>query len=351
MLTREQIYAMLMLRNYKGNIFFGLPNGLIRHISDFGQNPNNNVNSALGHAASRIEVNIVTLVEMVKEHPELLLQAGNVVNRGGIPATRKTLYEFFLGEGDPTSAKRIEFGFAKILNGENERIRQYERYKLHIEALAKQIESKRPSFDLKPLIDLIKKSSPADITAALNKDMKHESLLHDMLIVFRDAIKPKRKIIGMHYEHYTTLQQAFDLLHDEWKELSSNYTNYNKCDLVWRQIIGYLQRSLPAVDQCAFARAFTDEECTLNFKYSAGAFPDISSDDAELSGVGFDEAIFGVGAGGLAAGTGGEDAAARVARGWKTHVEKKIQACRTYVACTQYTNSGLDCWDASKRFN
>lgn len=110
--------------------------------------------------------------------------------------------------------------------------------------MAEQIESKIPAFDLKPLFDIIKQSTPDDIRAALAKDITHESDLRVALVAFRDAVRPKKKTEGMLYEHYTTLLQAFDLLHKEWKELSSNYTNDDKCDLIWRQIINYLKRSL-----------------------------------------------------------------------------------------------------------
>lgn len=296
MLTREQVYTLLMLRNREGNILSGLPDELICHISDFGQGPNSKIARALRLAASGVEEDMVKLVAMVKANPRLLLQAGNVMTRGGVFVTRTTLYEFFLGEGDPVGAKRIEFGFALITNGENERIRQYERYRPHIKALAKQIKSKQPAFDLTPLLDTIKKSSPADITAALNKDMSHNSELRDALIAFRNAVRPKRKTVGMHYEHYTTLQQAFDLLYDEWEELSHNCRHYDKCYLVWRQIIGYLERSLPTVDRIAFARAFSDKERTLKYKYAnKGSFPDCrdAEGDLKLAGLGFDRAIFG----------------------------------------------------------
>lgn len=295
MLTREQVYIMFMLRNRANNIFSVLPDELIYYISDMNDNPDSDINVALRLAASAVEEDIVKLIEMVKKNPRLLLQTGNVMTRGGVLVSRTALYEFFLGEGDPLSAKRIEFGFALIPNGENERTHQYERYRPHIEAMAKQIESKKPAFDLKPLFDIIKKSSPEDIAAALNKDMKHESLLRDALIAFRNAVRPKKMSVGMHYKHYTTLQQAFDLLYDEYKELSANYTNFDKCYLVWRQIIGYLERSLPAVDRFAFARAFDDEERTTKFKYADGLFPDCNDADGDLdlSGLGFDESIYG----------------------------------------------------------
>ena len=115
------------------------------------------------------------------------------------------------------------------LDGEKERKRQYERYRPHIEALAKQIELKQPTIDVKPLIDILKNAEVDDVKAALAKDMTNTSTLCLALKEFRKAIKPKRKTVGMHYDHYTTLMQAFDLLVSEWKELSANDTNYDKC--------------------------------------------------------------------------------------------------------------------------
>ncbi len=309
MQTREQVYSLMMLRKRGDNIFACMPADVIRSISDTDQNPDNEIHVALRLAASGLQHDIDRLVAIVRENPRLLLQAGNIRTRGGVEVIRTTLYEFFLGEGDPDGAKAIEFGFAELsklkdpegvyLNGEKERERQYERYRPHIEALAKQIESKQPTIDVKPLIDTIKKAKAEDIKAALNKDMTHESTLRDALIAFRKAIKPKRKTVGMHYDHYTTLMQAFDLLVSEWNELSANDTNYDKCRLVWRQIIGILQlEGLPAIDRIGFARAFEDKLRTLNYKYDeANSFPDappaVVDGELNLSGLGFDEAIFG----------------------------------------------------------
>jgi hypothetical protein len=341
MLTREQVYTMLILRNRADNIFSFLPNDLIRHISDINPNPNGDINIALRHAAFGTKEDIAIVVEMIKKNPRLLLQAGHVRTRGGIPVIRTTLYEFFLGEGDPASAKQIEFGFANIPNGENQRIRQYERYRPHIEALAKQIETKQPAYDLRPLIEIIKNSSAADITEALNSNDPNRAAtrntpLRAALAKFRRAVSPKRKTIGMHYEHYTTLIQALELLYNEWVALSNNYADYDKCRLVWRQIIGFLQRSLPAVDRFAFARAFDDDERTVNYKYdAAGSFPDAADagDDLDLSGLGFDEAIFGVACVPFVV------VVAAQRRIWKTHVEQKLQACRTYAATPKSENT------------
>src|SRR3990167_1466482 len=262
MITREQIYTMLLLRKRAGNFFSTLPKDCFNYIINTDSTPESEINVALRLAASGLKKDMANLVGMVKANPRLLLQAGKVVTRAGIFAKHTTLYEFFLGEGDPYAAKQIEFGFAEIIpNGEGERQRQYNRYKPHIEALAQQVASKQPAFDLRPLFKIIKES----IT------------------------------VGMHYKHYTTLSQAFDLLDSEWPALSDNDTSYDKCHLVWRQIIGYLQRSLPAVDRFAFARAFYDEERTLSLKYAKGSFPDVTHTDGDfdLSGLGFYEGIFG----------------------------------------------------------
>ena len=93
---------------------FSVPLDVIRYISDFGQDPNNEIHVALRLAASGLQADIDLLVEMVRANPRLLLQAGNVRTRGGVEVIRTTLYEFFLGEGDPDGAKAIEFGFAEL---------------------------------------------------------------------------------------------------------------------------------------------------------------------------------------------------------------------------------------------
>lgn len=291
MLTKRQVYTMLVLRRRENNIFSVLPEEIIDYIGQVSQDPNSDIAKALHHAAYASQEDVNALIAMLEKNPRLLLEAGNVVTPGGLDVRRVTIYECLLGAGDPEFAKMVEPYFEKILDnnepiGEEERKHQYERYRPHIEALAKEVESKQSAFDLNPLFDCIKQSSPEDIRAALNKDMQYESVLRDALIAFRNVVRPTRKTVGMHYEHYSTLQQAFDLLDDEWQELSSSYTNYDKCDLVWRQIIGYLQLSLPAVDRFAFAHAFKDKERTANFIYADGSFPctPVAETDMGLTG-------------------------------------------------------------------
>lgn len=345
MLTRDQVYILLMLRARGDNVFSSTSRPMdidvIRYISEFGQDPENRFACALRLAASGIEESMVELVKMIETTPDLLLQAGNVVTRGGVSVTRTTLYEFFLLASDPAGAKRIEFGFGLISNGEAQRRHQYERCKPHIDALAEQIKSGRPMFDLKPLIELIKESAPADVRAALAKDMTHASALRDALVAFRKAVRPPKKTVGMHYKHYTTLQQGLDLLYGEWQALSDGDRNNDKCKLVERQIIGYLERSLPTVDRMAFAQGFYDGKRSLEYKYNPGSFyPDCAADAddslgvLEQAGLGFDYAIYN--APWLSGYRGG--IASVAIPSWKKHIEQKQKAYSAYAATTTGTN-------------
>ncbi len=298
MLRQPEINLLFALCNDRTSFFSLLPTGIDRLVSsvDYDTDPDSEISIALCHAARGTQADIEALVEMVKTNPRILFQAGDVTTRGGVPIKRIKLYEFFLGEGDPDGADKIVFGFEKLKDeGEAERERQHERYRPHIEALAKQIETKQPAFDLRPLIKVIKDSTDDEITDALNINdtiltVTRNTPLRKELAKFRRAVQPKTE--GMHYEHYTTLMQAFDLLYNEWKALSNGYKNHSKCDLVWRQVIGYLQRSLPAVDRFAFARGFNDADRTVNYKSGKDSFPNISFGCEDLSDLGFDNAIF-----------------------------------------------------------
>jgi hypothetical protein len=129
----------------------------------------------------------------------------------------------------------------------------------------------------------------------LNKEFNRDSELNRALKAFRETHAPRTiEEPCMHYNH-KTLEQAFNLLDNQWAALSSNDTNYDKCRLVWRQIIGYLQLTLPAIDRMAFARAFQGSLRSLNFIWDNGnRFPDCALDSDLLStGTGFDNFIFG----------------------------------------------------------
>lgn len=292
MLTHSPVYTLLLLRQRGSNVFGKLPVEIIREISNVGQ-ALSGVETALHHAASAKKEDVEALTVMLDANPGLVRDVGNVITPGGLDVRHVTLYEFALGAGDPELAELIGSYFSKIPHGETEKAKQYQAYKPCIEGMLTQT-----SYDLSGLIQIIKESSAADVAAELNHDTTHQSKLRAALIQFRKdhalgvLVQPR-----MHY-NYPTLIQAFEKLDQEWDNLE-NGDNYDKCDLVWRQVIGYLQRGLPAIDRFAFAQGLYDlvenkqpSKRTNRYQYAEGSFPDTPRAE-ELSGLGFDFGISG----------------------------------------------------------
>ncbi|KTD63446.1 hypothetical protein [Legionella shakespearei] len=306
MLSREEVYTMILLRNRNNNIFSKLPIEIILEISDFGQNPNSDIANALHHAAYARQEDVTALLAMLDKNPSLLLQAGNVVTPGGDEWKRVTIYEFLLGAGDYELAKQVQEYFSKIEQGEQRRIAQYERYKPHIEGMLTQ----KP-YDLRPLIELVKQASAEDVTALLNKDMTRKSALCDALIQFRKDWAPRTLTKPCLHYNYASLQHAFELFDHEWVNLyQASGDNCDKIRLVWRQLIGFEMRRLPGIDRCVIAQGMyyvVNEERAVarsyKFKSSDGDFPVVASDDS-IVGLGgdFSVDIFGMlwGSGGMA---------------------------------------------------
>ncbi|MGC1182763.1 MAG: hypothetical protein WA877_07560, partial [Legionella sp.] len=84
----------------------------------------------------------------------------------------------------------------------------------------------------------------------------------------------------------------------EWDNLyQESGNNYDKIRLVWRQLIGFEMRRLPGIDRCVMAQSiffvvdqYQDVARSYKFKYSAGDFPVIASDNS-LDGLGGDFAV------------------------------------------------------------
>lgn len=335
MITRDQIKIMLMMRNRGNTVFSNFPEELLQEISEYGQAPKSEIATALHHAAYARQEDVDALLAMLDKNPRLLLQAGNVQTPGGDEVRRVTLYEFLLGAGDAELAGMVQKFFGKIDNGEQERIRQYERYKPHIEGMLTQ-----EPYDLEPLIDLIKKATPEQVTALLKKDMTGEDDLCNELIQFRKDWAPKVLTKPCMHYNYASLQHAFELLDREWDNLyKASNDNYDKIRLVWRQLIGFEMRRLPGIDRCVMAQGLyyvIDKKEVVGRSYAlreagmAGpSFPVTTTDDS-IDGLGGDFSVDMFGEQGC------ESVVAGAGRGagqpWKTYVEQKLQTCRTYAA-------------------
>ena len=295
MISKDQIHTMLLLRRRENNFLSNLPMELIVELWGYGQDPNSDIAKALHHAAYARREDVATLIDMLETNPRLLLLAGNVQTPGGDEVRRVTLYEFLLGTGDDELAGIVQGYFDKIDNGEQERIRQYERYRPHIEGML----TKKP-YDLLPLIELIKKATPEQVKALLNKDMTGDNELCKALSQFRKDWAPKVLTKPCMHYNYASLQHAFELLDREWDNLyKASNDNYDKIRLVWRQLIGFEMRRLPGIDRCVMAQGLyyvIDEKEVVGRSYAlrgagvAGSFPVTTADDS-IDGLGGDFSV------------------------------------------------------------
>ena len=256
----------------------------------FAERQKREFNKLIEAAASGEQKDIDVVVAMIKANPLLLLERGDVVTRGGTKIIATTVYEFFLGSGHTEALLAMNNATLFALlphDGEAERMRQYERYRPHIEQLRDDVgayvqayheagcsayrSDYRSAYDLRPLIDvIINTANPADVTAELKQTKEYNSQLRNKMCEFREAINEsqRERTEGMHYAHYTTIMQVLHLLVEKWPELSHNNQNHDKCRLVFSQIFGYLELvGLPARERFAFPRAFQDEELSAECKH------------------------------------------------------------------------------------
>lgn len=243
MITREQVYTMLLMNQRNDNLFFKLPLEVIVHISDQNQGVDTDIAKALHYTAYARNEDITALLNMLDTAPRLLLQSGNVQTPGGDIWKRVTIFEFCLGSGDFDLAAKIIPYFTKIDGGKIQMRYQYERYKPHIETML----TTNP-YNLIKLFELIK-ITPLEEINALSKDgIIHNSKLSDAMIQFRQAWSPKILTRpSMHY-NYNSLQHAYSLIAEEWDNLHNE-----KILFILQNIIGFEMRRLPGIDRCNFA--------------------------------------------------------------------------------------------------
>jgi len=309
-LTRSITKTMLMIRNRGGenNLFATLPDEIIKRIK-YSPSPDPEFLEMLSYAArgefdklkQKLDHYAAYDVEKLKQ---FLLEAGDVVTRSGLLVQGTTILKCAFGERDPRMVATIKPYFDLFAGGDRERESQLERCR---EAMARP-RNEKPYGALKRLINAIKNSPLMDIRAALEKryeDCNEE--LRNAFIEFRTVTTLKTLTNpGMH-DDPEILIEAFKLLfEDEWKNLitrdESNNNSYDKHDLIWRQVIGWLMRNLVGVHRFVFAqdhfkedtdsdpmsRATNVEGTPVCKYYNADSFPDTFPSDGSLSGLGFD---------------------------------------------------------------
>ena len=224
--------------------------------------------------------------KMLDKNPRLVLQAANTMTPGGLSLIGVTPYECALACGDPDMALMIGEYFEKFEGGIEERAAQFKRYEKSIDNML----NVEP-YDFTKLINIIKQNSADDVTAELatgkNYDPSYKSALRTELEKFRIAFAPRElKTPNDQIEYigfiYASLLQILRLLDKEWNTLSNHGSNYDKCDLVWRQLFGFPGRRLPIVERFAFAQGLDNINGGVTFARS------LTNIDNSHSGVGFE---------------------------------------------------------------
>lgn len=187
-----------------------------------------------------VQGNQVEAEKLIKLSPELLSMRGQVTDYSG-RIIEGTPFQLALGAEDDEMCEMIAPYFDKIANGKEEKAKQYKEQ-------FPDDHKKEQSYDFTALVNAIARSnSDADCKDALAK--------------FREELKPKGII--KHGKHFN-----IKILIDAFKAYEANYVRFGgkttlgslfsdndqsrKNSLFLREVIGYIQRFLPA----CYAQAF-----------------------------------------------------------------------------------------------
>jgi hypothetical protein len=285
-------------------------------------NPTSEIAKLLQHIAYG---NLVEAKKMLNANPGLVLQAGHVETPSGLKVLHTTPLECALGAGDPEMAEMIAPYFDQFDGGAKVREDQFARFRQHIADMLNA--EKNPPYDFTLLIETLMAATPEDVTAALKLDMNHESVLRDVLAQFRKDFTPGTITSGMHF-NYLHLLRAFEVYEQKYDDLyKSGGNDDDKLRLFSCQVIGFIQRSLPAIDRIVFAQGLyhvvekkAKIERSFKFKYDDADFP-VTAGDSSCAGLGFKYA------GELRVAGGAQVRLYRVSAGevrrWKIHVDQK----------------------------
>ena len=232
---------------------------------------------------------------MLRTNAYYLLYRGTASDFSGRKYDNLTPFQAALITGDIEMAEMIKPFFARLENGEAEMQTQV------VEIFPREIEKHEVAQKwksetkfvpmLNELIGAINNAESADLQAALSLQ-DNQSKLCKALNTFRGAfteLSHSEKIFNPHYS-----LAAFEAYVSKfnWNNLDWNIHGWNKLDLFWRQVIGYVQRFLPATYAQAYAYSLYDivenkhsYPRSFNFRHDSGfSFYPLSG---SCSGLGF----------------------------------------------------------------
>ncbi len=273
------------------------------------------VQKFLNHAIRGNEAEVIKMLEL---DPGLLLEYGTAKDYSGRTFTKRSVLQLMLLAKDNEMIAAVKPYFDKLHTGQKQ-------FETQVEELEKQLPNgfnDQPGFDFSSLVTIISNSDPQDIQAALNKQQTQSPVslaLKEFRAVFTQLSMSEE---NFNSNHLLNVFKAYAGAFDHW--------DWDKRDLFWRQVIGFVQRFLPSniaqdFAQGIYNRVVEKEKSTRSFSFWVGSnsiYP--LSDPSSLSGLGFDYA-------GCGADAGLEDV--------QTYVEQKHRAWKIYTTHTPADNS------------
>jgi hypothetical protein len=185
-------------------------------------------------------------------------------------------------------------------------------------------QAKNP-FDFSQILTKISQSSDDDVKKALRLELPNNTELWISLEQFREAftqLSSQEVVFNPQY-----LEKVFQLYDNHF-----NNWNQGQRDLFWRQVVGYVQRFLPANIAMDFAqglyyRVANDEKSRRSFNFRVGAgfiFPLVFD---SFLGLGYESGVAGCAWRGPARNTGGARRSF-----FKAYVEQKQRSFENYAA-------------------
>lgn len=198
---------------------------------------------------------------MLLASPKFLMFGATVIDLAGRKIINATAYEAALGAMDMPMIMTIVPFFNKLEDGKHIRICQHHRQYPRGVSLG-------ATYPFNRILKVISVSSESDLEDQLNLK-ENNSPINLELQVFRDYFKGKEITQGQHFDPNNLLNALQRYLAiEKWSTLAK--------DLFWRQVIGYLQRLLPAGDLQAFSQGFFST-------FDTEAYPESSFRSFELS--------------------------------------------------------------------
>jgi hypothetical protein len=225
--------------------------------------------------------------ELIRVNPKLLLQSGRVTDYSG-RRIEGTALQLALGAEDVEMSKMITF-YLDIYNP-SEKFIQYQKQFPPDENKEKNTqEMKALEAVTRAILDAKEgdiTTDHADLTKKIHLTIREPSQTATALDQFKEMLKPKGFISQGKHFNAALLLKALELYGRHYNDFGGDKTS-PKAILFWRQVIGYIQRFLPACYLQEYLRFYDkgQEKITrsLETPYTRPLFP-LQSD----SGLGYD---------------------------------------------------------------